>query len=225
MGYNISARARSAKLQAKMVAFMREHYRTWNAVSESKGREVEQPPSDDVSGSNGVGFHYSAVSGLAREWIYAVVRWMALKVGTRRSRFAKDIVEPAVGGPIPYLLYDGYQAWPIIVVSSAEEALQLPGNQRYHAQDRYGAHILLKNYIESSMVFMDQGVGKELVEAVMAQWAEMEPAPEYLSESYTEWLVKRDDIMFEALKPFLTEKHELLRGELERLDALWEAQS
>lgn len=136
MGYSIAAPIRSRKAQAKMLAFLEKHYRPWLKIAE--GTDVSVEPGYDNShyfltesdlsydhGKLRIGFDYSSWMGHERHYIYSVLRWIAIKVG--RQRLLNDTV--AFYGEntprVPYIVYDGYEAWPVLVNWSEEDCKKM----------------------------------------------------------------------------------------------------
>jgi len=78
-------------------------------------------------GKISLGFDYGSCCDPERHYVHAILRWMALKVG--KLRMFKGI------GSIPYTVYDGYEATPIITGVSRKE---IPEKYRWALYDRYG---------------------------------------------------------------------------------------
>ncbi len=98
MGYTVTAPVRSKQAWSKMLAFLERNYRTWPALNgRPKGASyIRGPIGDDFSYDHGkqrIGFDYNCFGG-EREYMLALVRWIALRVGRKR-------------GGRPYYLYDG----------------------------------------------------------------------------------------------------------------------
>jgi hypothetical protein len=111
MGYSITIQVRSIALGKEMVSFLREHGRAFHKVigvvadgpyAELVGPHFANGKHDAISRRRGglsycrrdghIGFDY----GVDREYKYAMLKWMAQKVGARR------------GGKFR-ILYDGYE--------------------------------------------------------------------------------------------------------------------
>jgi hypothetical protein len=138
--YTVSTPVRTAALKDKMLGFLETHYRPWNAIVEVTGHRFEGP-----LGANGrctIGFQYQPpVSGAEREYNYAVLRWIAIQVGRRRSTFR----EGKFVRPVPYCVYDR-EIWPILV---NEEWTKVPKSLSWCVHDKLG-------------VGVDAGVANEL---------------------------------------------------------------
>lgn len=114
MGYSIAVRCRSEKLRQRMFDFLERNYRDpvevfkWGpkAYASSALRLGENLSYDD--GKCSIGFDYSCMPEEEHQYVYCVLYWAALKVGKRR-RFKK------IGASVPYIVYDGYEAWPRLV--------------------------------------------------------------------------------------------------------------
>ena len=78
-------------------------------------------------GKISLGFDYGVCCDPERHYINSILKWMALKVG--KLRMFKGI------GSIPYTVYDGYEAYPVIVGVLRNE---IPEKYRWALYDRYG---------------------------------------------------------------------------------------
>jgi hypothetical protein len=124
MGYTIAVHARTPQLQERMLRFMGNHYRSWREIT-GAGQPGDFDgsalgPTSELSYDKSevpIGFDYGGLSGWEREYVYAVCRWMAIRVGKRKATFrtqsgsvgtAVDLAEE-----IPYLVYDEDQEIPI----------------------------------------------------------------------------------------------------------------
>ena len=96
MGYSIAMRAENKNLQKKMIHFMKENYVLPHILF---GRENDYSRLTDNYGSNArrgrsglsydnnrmaIGFDFNACEP-ERDYIFAVTRWMALKVGAKKE--------------------------------------------------------------------------------------------------------------------------------------------
>lgn len=108
MGYSVSTPCKSPKALRTMLGFLLEHYRRWSEVSEQK-YDYATKPLEDLSYDQGgckIGFDYNA-SMAERDYIFDICRFMALRVG-RLGRW-DDFRDPA-----PYILYDGFDRYPVL---------------------------------------------------------------------------------------------------------------
>ena len=78
-------------------------------------------------GKKSLGFDYGACCDPERHYIYAILRWMALKIG--KLKVFKGI------GSIPYFVYDGFEASPIITGIPRNK---IPEKYRWALYDKYG---------------------------------------------------------------------------------------
>lgn len=103
MGYSIAAPIKSQKLKDKMMKFLDENFRTFEKVIGKESRYGNYP-TDDLSYDDGklrIGFNYSGMGDIERNYIFGVCKWISLKVGRK-----KKIGERTV----PYYVYDGDEA-------------------------------------------------------------------------------------------------------------------
>jgi hypothetical protein len=111
MGYSLTVEAQSEKLRNLMVHFMDANYKSLG--------DMAGPP--EKRGKKQIAIEYSScLDGEERVYVYSVIRWMALRVGALRSKFSKESVEPNMfDSPVPFMVYDSYDKWPILSVVSA----------------------------------------------------------------------------------------------------------
>lgn len=117
MGYSVAARASDKATLRRMIAFMEEHYREphevfgrehdYSRLAHNLGPKAERLSYD--SNRLSLGFDYNACEP-ERDYIFAVVRWMALKMGALKK--FKEV------GEVPYVAYDGGRCagdrWPVL---------------------------------------------------------------------------------------------------------------
>lgn len=231
MGYSLAVKTRNPKLAKKMLSFMGEHYRDWSRViGQGKNSYSVRPLCDDISyGQNKgvIGFDYSAVHGWERAYVYSLCRWIALKIGVKKSRFSKETVTPNVFEKgVPYISYDGYEHWPIFVASSEKEAkATLPRSIWWCATDRYGLYLgeatsgALVDAALENLIF-----DKDLYKKMQVDWEKLGPWPEdRSSKEYDRHLEKYKAVKRKHAKPEIRKVLPIVRAELKRLDDLWEA--
>lgn len=114
MGYSMSVVCRSERHRDEMLSFIKENFRHIWQILETKERPQRYSDfSSELDYSHRkfqIGYDYSCLDGLDTWHLQTVLRWMATKVG--RKKIFKKIAEY---GPIPYILYDGFEPWPIIL--------------------------------------------------------------------------------------------------------------
>jgi hypothetical protein len=107
MGYSVAVPIRSYELRDRMQELLDREYRTWPELHGGTKNDpvyVSPPMSKGLSydhGRCGIGFDYNAHGG-ERHYVFALIRWMALRIG-RRTPTAKQ----------PYYIYDGHEVIPI----------------------------------------------------------------------------------------------------------------
>lgn len=121
MGYSIGTQARSLKLRQRMLDFMDAEYRSAGVLAgDPDALAHSSPPRVDMDylrGKRVIGVDYSGLAGFERAWAYSLVRWMSLKIGTRRSQYG--CLKKNLDGPVPAMLTDE-EPWPVIVADSLE---------------------------------------------------------------------------------------------------------
>ncbi len=230
MGYSIAIRARNPKLRKKMVKFMAENFRKWSDVL-GKGESISSRPGLGEEGSldydrskDAVGFDYAShCHGWESCLIYSATRWMAIKIGKRRSKFQKDAVTPNVfDEAVPFMVYDGYQAWPILIVKDLKAAMKLPATARWCATDSLGVYIgpevneILTSYAEE--MFFDK-------KTFAAFERDMKKFEHLHKTDFKAWREKHREMKVKHMRPEIDKMLPIVRKEIERLDKLWEAQA
>lgn len=220
MGYSIGIRARSKPLQKKMLKFMEQHYRTWPAVAGNpKGPAYVRKPSDDLSydhAKSAIGIDYGPVSGWERVYAFAIVRWMALKVGRTRSTFTEGVTPRKTKKPVPYMVYDGYEAWPVIVKNSVEEVRKLPRAERWCCYTKLGMHTDPVQYMGELSIDLADNFRDMMLE-IEDKIGARPPGDQGA------WMEKRERLMLPHCQKKLDEQIKPLLNEMQRLDDLWNA--
>jgi hypothetical protein len=107
MGYSVAVPIRSYDLRDRMVRLLNQEYKTWAELhggTKDDPAYVSHPAKHDLSYDHlrcKIGMDYNAHGG-ERHYTFALIRWMALRIG-RRTPIAKQ----------PYYIYDGYEALPV----------------------------------------------------------------------------------------------------------------
>jgi hypothetical protein len=171
MGYSIATPLKSAKARDEMWAFMQEHHRPWHEVepSEDELQPLESDPGYPMSmampqgptnpdydwtgylcrdgdlhydnGKHRIGFNYGAGFGPCGDYGWATLRWMALRAGRVRT-FKKGY---GIEMLVPYTVYDGYEAWPVLDRDHWEYTA--PEKARWCRVDRHGCKPVRREWI------------------------------------------------------------------------------
>lgn len=129
MGYSVATPAKSGKAKAEMLEFMSEHFRPAHEFIPEVVASYDPSSSGILTddqlaydrGSSKMGFNYSTSTGPEGEYLFFICKWMALKVG-RKRRF-KEYGLPDTS--VPYYVYDGHEAIPVLPRSQWEDVLDL----------------------------------------------------------------------------------------------------
>lgn len=147
MGYSLSVLPRNDQLSKRMLRFMKKNYRKWSNVLGFGPESISTGEfTDNVSyGAKKacVGFDYAShCHGWERAYVYCVIRWIALKIGRKQSKFKRDS-GPAwkFPEPVPYIRYDGIEEWPILLVANEREAKKTIPTKRWCCVDKFGVYI------------------------------------------------------------------------------------
>lgn len=219
MGYSIGLFARNEGLQVAMWDFMEREYRPhWRIRGRPEGPCYSSPPRlnvDYVHGKHVLGIDYGACGGFERGYGFALVRWMALKVGRSRRSFKEPKVK--FQEPVPYMSYDSEALWPILVkpLSSVPKAL------RWCCVDRYGVKLDPTTYDDFIFDIPDhEAFKKAQIDACKKHGIDPDnwPAPENEPKG-VRW--KIHDTRARLLWPEIQKVIEPIRVELKRLDTQW----
>lgn len=225
MGYSIGIRPRSEVLAREMLSFMSANYRSWPTVEGGGGGQYVSDPTDDLDydrAKGAIGLNYGSVSGWEREYAYVLTRWMAIRIGKRRSLFRKGSVTPnRFKKPVPFMVYDGYDCWPILVVSGDDQLAQIPSSARWCATDGLGMKAEPHREI-TNVLFELQQVD---VEGVLEKAGELVgPAPKDRGESHSDWVERRERAILDLCRKQFESARSVLSEEMKRLNRLWESE-
>lgn len=228
MGASISTIVTSWGARDRMLDFLSKHYRDWTQVSGTPGARLVGGGKEvfDYMGSRGervaIGTEYLGnLYGWERCYVTALCRWVALKIGRKRVRFSKDVIGPEpFAKPVPYLLYDSYEYWPILVMSE-KAALKLPEKRQWCAVDKFGCYLgaeIHESVVSAAFDLISSNDKRYKAYAKDAN--RFGPVPSE-SEARLAWLDKQRVVKAKHAKPEVERVLPVLRGELERLDRLW----
>jgi hypothetical protein len=208
MGYSFYAIATSDKKHKKMLDFLAKHYRRWEDVIKDD-HAFSHGFSDPHGGpcychhKLAIGFDFNGM-GSERDYCFNVIRWVAVKVGKRRRSIAAQDGKYISKWPIPFVVYDGYDFWPIIIgpMTSA------PKEWRWCVTDELG----VKRGLDS------------LAGSILLEFGTKE---DY--EEINKFRAEHPERIFDAAKVVMKSKakevRKIIRNELKRLDELWRAET
>ena len=114
MGYSLATPIKSEKAKKEMMDFLQRHY---NHTLDPYARG---PIDRDLSYDHGpcrIGFDFT----MQHDYPVSVCAWIALKVGKRKMYPTKQCDK--VRGPYKYIVYDGYEDWPLYITSTWRDKL------------------------------------------------------------------------------------------------------
>jgi len=216
MGYSFATPCKSKKARDEMMAFLNDYYRSWDQVIKPFKEELFVTGSGNMrvapqisfdtrlrgpvteaaydDGKTRIAFDYGAgFSDAERYWMYNLCYWMAQRVGRRRT-FSKKA--PGCGA-VPYVVYDGFEAWPVLEKSEFGDKV---------AEDN-------EWLVEQGFRGMESLVEWEH----QAAQENAKKSGEEMPKAFTEWLASRAEtarIVDKAIK-----------AELLRLSGLWDARN
>lgn len=235
MGYSISIHVKSKPVRRKMLDFMEVNYRRWSVVCGKDPNEwsgSSRGPTDDLSyggSKTSIGFDYGPMAGFERDYIYSVLRWMAIKVGDRKpvmntDEGEKGPTEPVTfPEPIPYYKYDCDSYFTPILIATEEQEAALPEKHRHWAVDEWGVRVGptgIDHQIGSCSGMFSNPTGA----SILAESKMLGPAPKEDGEEREAWMVKHRQVYLKYLKDEINENIALIRQEIQRLDQLWTSQ-
>lgn len=118
MGFSLAVSVRSPRLKEEMHEFLIRQYKPWSELVDGEDipDHFQGPYIDDQLDTPGkccIGFDYQPVTGAEREYHFSLIRWMAIQIGKRRSKFRGEAL--VLVTPVPYVLYDGIELSPVLV--------------------------------------------------------------------------------------------------------------
>lgn len=158
MGYTVATPIRDEESKARMLAFLEKNFKHWDELRgralQNRGRGYRGPIADDAAdglsydhGSCRIGFDFNTPA-FDRDYIFAVCRWMALKVGwcvefpiapivAVDGDELADPVCPGLVGVYPVIVYDGESnnPWPMI-----RDRVTAGDAHRWCVVDEFGCH-------------------------------------------------------------------------------------
>jgi len=237
MGYTISIPIKSKKIRVKFFKFMEKNFRHWSIITGKNPDEWQGsggPPTDEVwERPTSIGFDYqSGMCGFERDYLYSVIRWMAIKVGDRLPEMKTDEtdddheVSVTFPQPVPYYNYDCEPFENPVLVVSENQIPTLDKNSRQWAVDEWGIRIgptAIDHQIMSASEIMlkdgflfNESPINEMTEKVKA----LGQKPSNPDEEEA-WWERRKTIQLKYLKPTIDENLTLIRKEIQRLGQLW----
>ena len=186
MGYSIAAEARNKLLQSAMLAFLKKHYRNAPTVFDYEGGQYASDPSDDLDYSDGdtlIGFNYNSCDP-EREYIFCIVRWIAIQVSPRLYSFHNDTYDIDLDLPysrIPYYLYDNEKV-PIMFEDHPKRCDPL--------RDRYGCDIKPSEMKLRSLGIMSEDTKEKQIEAGRKDYETIRTEAKRLHKLWTQRNIK-----------------------------------
>jgi hypothetical protein len=163
--------------------------------------------------------------GFERDYIYSMIRWMAIKVGDRRTILGVegdlDSHTETFQEPTPFYHYDcDVPQIPVLVVTEEQEAA-LNKERRYWAVDEWGVRI---GPLSVDAQFMSCLGGSspnrdEFIEEIKALGKK--PLAASGEEAQEAWDRLRREVSLKYLKPEIDANISIIRQEIQRLDKLW----
>jgi hypothetical protein len=231
MGYTISIPIESKKIRVKFFKFMEKNFRHWSLITGKNPDEWHGsggPPTDEVwERPTSIGFDYqSGMGGFERDYLYSVIRWMAIKVGDRLPEMKTDEtdddheVSVTFPQPVPYYNYDCEPLENPVLVVSENQIPTLNKNFRHWAVDEWGIRIgptsIDHRILSASEATLFNGNLKEMIEEVKTLGQKPNNP-----EGVEVWWERRKTIQLKYLQSTIDENLALIRKEIQRLDQLW----
>lgn len=204
MGFSLAVSVRSRRLKDEMQDFLVGAYKPWSELSGDGATSHFQGPliddQLDVPGRCCIGFDYEApTTGAEREFHFALVRWIALQVGKRRTRFRTD--DLTFKAPVPYVVYDGHETEPVLLQA------EWPAPQRG-----------LQGYIYDSLgMCTDDSVVRDLAWLCLPEGAFQRVSTFHHGDKSAEV----EEALIQEGLPGANEVLDKIRMQLARIDLLW----
>lgn len=201
MNYSIAISTRTLKLRDEMYEFLQRNYRPWfEVLAEDEDEDLFHGPfiDEDLMGEGTcrLGFEYETGDVAEREYHFALMRWVAIQIGKRRSKFRTG---ESLSQTVPFLQF-GSELRPIFVHKEWVADKRAPGPFVDNLGMRMGGQA------ERDLAWLcipDDAYGKVSV----AHWAR--PAPEVQEALISEGLHGAKELL------------RLIRKQLTEIDTLW----
>jgi hypothetical protein len=207
---------------------MGKNFRSWPLVATGKDGPRDH---GDVSTSlsydksrNALGISFSCMSGWEREYAYTITRWMAIKIGKRRCSFKGDEKSLKIAQPAPFIVYDGSEFWPILIVNSIEDISKLPKEWKWCAADALGLRSDPSRYMFFVWLEAEESLGPLKLAKYMVDQLKIKRPKPGSGDTFDQFVEKRNRLQYNYAKDHVTHWDGIIRKEIERLDALWQAQ-
>lgn len=219
MGYSLGVHARSQELRERMLDFMATEYRPhWRVRGVAERPCYSSPPGENPSYCHGphlVGLDFNA-SGFERGYAFALIRWMALRVGRKTRKFTGEgEVGHTFESPVPYMLYDT-EKWPLLQMALGDT----PEKLRWCCVDSLGLRLEASGTTDFVHELHPDVVLAAQVETCRRHGIDPDNWPEPSEEPPgIRW--KIHDTRMAILEPELRGVIEPIRVELRRLSEAW----
>ncbi len=204
MGYSITFNAKSSKLKYKMLDFLKKNYQQPSFV-------IYLDDTDHLDyGDLKLGDKVSCYRGWEYVYVMCLIKWMALKIGARRSKF-RDMSRLSV--PVSYVSFDNEEAWPIITVTNVAEARKL-GKHKGFATDMNGCYI--GPSINDILPYHCDAIidNKYFIELAALQKA----------NNHKSYFEKLNKIKLKYCRPEINKMLSQVKADIQRLEDLWQLQ-
>lgn len=197
--YSVSIATRDTKTKSRMLDFLSNSYRSWPDVLDDEDESSFFGPGSVEGKATHIGFEYDNHVSPERAYNYAVLRWMALRVGRKRKQFQEADFEHSV----PYYVFGGPKGLiPFPVVPATHGAV--PHVYQDFRVDRYGLLQSDRTARELAWRNIPQGTF-ERVSITHAKQSSKD-----IREALVQSGIERAKIILQ-----------FIRAEVSRLDALW----
>jgi hypothetical protein len=112
MKHSMAVPVRNNLFLYAMADFLADNYRPWADIVDGAGKAQFHGPTDELVENPAkcrIGFNYTLAHGPEREYVMALLRWIASKVGRRCRKFKMGRLYE----PFPYL-YEGHESQPVL---------------------------------------------------------------------------------------------------------------
>jgi len=130
--YSASVAIKDVRTKVKLLDFLGDSYRSWQAVLDNGGKSLFIGPEMIQERPSHIGFEHESQIGPEFSYNYAILRWIALRAGRQRKQFP----DAAFDCPVPYYIFGGPKSlisFPVIL-----EGYCAPQAYQEFVVDRYG---------------------------------------------------------------------------------------
>ena len=125
MSWSIAIRVSDPVLRKKAADFMEREFRPISSFTKLKSAYIDHAPFEGRSAYHEnprtILLHCSHLHEPEDQYVYSIMRWMALRFGDKRNFRGKI-------GERPFIIYDGHERWSVVVTPEGKRPKDIAGS-------------------------------------------------------------------------------------------------